>query len=112
MVRALFICSQNRLRSPTAEEIFSRYPGVECQSAGVHQSANVPLDPELIEWAEIIFVMERAHRNKVARKFRKHLNGKRLIVLNIPDEYEFLEPSLVRLLEAKVAPFLVRYAKP
>jgi predicted protein tyrosine phosphatase len=73
---------------------FSRYPGVECQSAGVHQSANVPLDAELIAWAEIIFVMER------------------LIVLNIPDEYEFLEPSLVRLLEAKVAPFLARYAKP
>jgi predicted protein tyrosine phosphatase len=112
MVRALFICSQNRLRSPTAEEVFSRYPGVECQSAGVHQSANVPLDPELIAWAEIIFVMERAHRNKVAKKFRQHLNGKRLIVLNIPDEYEFLEPSLVRLLEAKVAPLLARYAKP
>ncbi len=44
---------------------------------GVHQSANVPLDPELIEWAEIIFVMERAHRLKVSKKFRKHLNGKR-----------------------------------
>jgi predicted protein tyrosine phosphatase len=110
MVRALFICSQNRLRSPTAEEVFSRYPGVECQSAGVHDSANTPLDPELIEWAEIIFVMENAHRNKVAKKFKTHLKGKRLIVLGIPDEYEFMDPTLVRLLQARAGPLLARYA--
>lgn len=106
MVRALFVCSQNRLRSPTAEQVFSQYEGVECESAGVHESADVPLGPELIEWAEIIFVMERAHRNKVTRKFKRHLNGKRIIVLNIPDEYEYMDPSLVRLLELKVPPFL------
>lgn len=110
MVRALFVCSQNRLRSPTAEEVFSKYPGVECQSAGTHESAIVPLDPELLEWAEIVFFMESAHRNRVGRKFKKYLNGKRLIVLDIPDEYEFMEPALVRLLEAKVGPLLARFA--
>jgi len=109
MVRALFVCSQNQLRSPTAEDVFSKYPGVECQSAGTHESADVPLDPELLDWAEIIFVMEKAHRNRVSKKFGKHLKGKRLIVLNIPDEYEFMEPNLVRLLEAKVGPYLARY---
>jgi len=110
MVRALFVCSQNRLRSPTAEEVFSKYPGVECQSAGTDESANVPLDPELLDWAEIIFVMENTHRNRVSKRFKKYLNGKRLIVLNIPDDYEFMEPSLVRMLEAKVGPYLVRHA--
>ena len=110
MVRALFVCTQNRLRSPTAEEVFSRYPGVECASAGVHESANVPLDIELISWAEIIFVMESAHRNKVSKRFRKYLDGKRLVVLNIPDEYEYMDPALVKLLERKVGPLLARYA--
>lgn len=106
MVRALFVCSQNRLRSPTAEQVFSQYDGVECESAGVHQSADVPLGPELIEWAEVIFVMERVHRNKITKQFKRHLNGKRIIVLNIPDEYEYMDASLVRLLELKVSPFL------
>jgi predicted protein tyrosine phosphatase len=110
MVRALFVCSQNRLRSPTAEQVFSQYEGVECESAGVHESANVPLGPELIEWANIIFVMERAHRNKVTKKFKKYLNGKRIIVLNIPDEYEYMDEGLVRLLKARVGPFFGRSA--
>ena len=108
MVRALFVCSQNRLRSPTAEQVFSQYEGIECESAGVHESANVPLGPELIEWADIIFVMERAHRNKLTKKFKKYLNGKRIIVLNIPDEYEYMDEALVRLLKSRVGPFLAR----
>ena len=112
MAHILFVCSQNRLRSPTAEEVFARWPGVECLSAGVHESANVPLDPELIAWADVIFVMENAHRNKIIKKFGKHLNGKRIVVLGIPDEYEFMDPRLVKLLEAKVAPMLARFAPP
>lgn len=105
-MNALFVCSQNRLRSPTAEEIFSSLPGIECESAGTDHSANVPLDPELIEWAEIIFVMERTHRNRITKKFKTFLNGKRIIVLNIPDEYEFMEPALIDQLNKKVMPFL------
>jgi len=106
MIRALFVCSQNRLRSPTAEHVFSQYEGVECESAGVHDSANVPLGPELIEWADVIFVMERAHRHKITTKFKRHLNGKRIIVLGIPDEYEYMDDALIELLERKVPPFL------
>ncbi len=105
-MRVLFICSQNRLRSPTAEQVFSQWPGIECASAGVHSSADVPLDAELIAWADIIFVMEPVHKTKMASKFRKHLNGKRVICLGIPDDYEFMAPALVKLLDAKVAPFL------
>ena len=106
MIHALFVCSQNRLRSPTAEHVFSQYEGVECESAGVHDSANVPLSPELIEWADIIFVMEKAHRNKITKKFKRHLNGKRIVVLGIPDEYEYMDDTLIALLERKVPPFL------
>jgi predicted protein tyrosine phosphatase len=105
MKRVLFICSQNRLRSPTAERVFSNREGFEVASAGLSPEAETPVCSELIEWADIIFVMERAHRNKLMRKFREHVKDKRLICLDIPDEFEFMDPGLIRLLEAKVGPF-------
>ena len=98
----LFICSQNRLRSPTAEQVFADWPGIETASAGLNQGAANPVTPELLEWADVIFVMERAHRAKLSAKFKPHLGNKRVICLDIPDEYEFMEPGLVRLLKAKV----------
>lgn len=106
MKRVLFVCSQNRLRSPTAEQVFSSYPGLECASAGLKHDAENPLTPELIEWAEIIFVMEKAHRTKLSSKFGKHLRNTRVVCLDIPDDYEFIDPALVRLLESKVARYL------
>ncbi|MCC2962869.1 low molecular weight protein tyrosine phosphatase family protein [Massilia sp. IC2-278] len=108
MTRALFICTQNRLRSPTAEQVFATWPGVETDSAGVGNDADVPLSPEQLAWAEIVFVMEKAHRNRLSAKFRRHLNGKRIVCLDIPDDYAYMQPELVRLLEKKVAPFLRR----
>lgn len=102
MKKVLFVCSQNRLRSPTAEQVFSRRPNLEVASAGTNSDADTPLTAELVEWADIIFVMEKAHRNKLQKRFRGVLNSKRVICLDIPDEYEFMEPSLVRLLHAKL----------
>jgi predicted protein tyrosine phosphatase len=109
MHHALFVCSQNRLRSPTAEEIFSKLPGVETQSAGTDEHANVPVNPELIEWADVIYVMETSHRNRISKKFKKHLAGKRIVVLNIPDEFEYMQPELVAVLQRKVGPLLARH---
>ncbi len=106
MKRVLFVCSQNRLRSPTAEQVFASHPGLECASAGTNHDADNPLTPELVEWAEVIFVMEKAHRNKLNAKYRAHLLNKRVICLDIPDEYEYMDPTLVRLLKVKVPRFL------
>ncbi|WP_216361178.1 hypothetical protein [Caulobacter mirabilis] len=53
----------------------------------------------------IIFVMERSHRNKLQKRFKPYLKRARVIVLGIPDDYDFMEPQLVRILEAKVPPF-------
>ena len=99
----LFICSQNRLRSPTAEQVFADRPGIETSSAGLNHDAENPLTPELLQWADTIFVMERAHRSRLSSRFKPHLAGKRMICLEIPDEYDFMDPDLVRLLEAKVS---------
>jgi len=106
MKRALFLCTQNRLRSPTAEHVFSTWPGVETDSAGLGADATIPLSPEQIEWANIIFVMEKTHKSKLSSRFKRHLNGKRVICLDIPDEYEYMQPELIKLLELKAGRFL------
>ena len=106
MQRALFICTQNRLRSPTAEQVFASWPDVESDSAGLGNDAEVPLSTEQLDWANIIFVMEKTHRNRLGQKFRAHLNGKRVICLDIPDDYDYMQPELVKLLEAKAGKFL------
>jgi predicted protein tyrosine phosphatase len=106
MKHVLFICSQNRLRSPTAEQIFSGHPGIEVASAGTNNDAQNPLTNELVRRADIIFVMERGHRNKLQRKFRADLKAARVICLDIPDEYEFMDEALITLLKAKVLRFL------
>lgn len=106
MTNALFICSQNKLRSPTAEAVFAKWPGVETDSAGTNNDAETPLTPEQIGWADIIFVMENTHRTKLQKHFRKYLNGKRVVCLDIADDYTYMQEELVRLLEAKVGTFL------
>lgn len=110
MTNVLFVCSANRLRSPTAEQVFSTWPSVETDSAGISAGATVLLSSEQVDWADIIFVMERSHRNKLARRFRAHLNGKRVVCLDIPDDYEFMDPVLVAMLESRVGRFLPQAA--
>lgn len=105
-VRLLFICSQNRLRSPTAEQVFADRPGVETASAGTNRGADNPLSAELVEWADVIFVMEKRHQRKLSDIFRLQLRDKRVVCLGIPDDYEFMQPELVELLEARVEKYL------
>jgi len=104
--KILFVCSQNKWRSPTAEYIFSENSGLECLSAGLNHDAENPLTPELVRWAEIIFVMERKHKEKLAAHYQAQLLNKRVICLNIPDKYKFMQPELIKLLKSKVSRFL------
>lgn len=98
----LFVCSENRLRSPTGEEVFSAYDGVNAIGCGTNSDAQTTVSGDLIEWADIIFVMERSHKNKVSKKFKELLRNKKLVCLDIPDEYERMDPILVQLLENRV----------
>lgn len=103
MKTILFICSQNRLRSPTAEQVFADYPELEVSSAGTNNDAENPLTAELVSWADIIVVMEKQHRAKVQRRFRAAMRGQRVICLDIPDDYAFMQPELVALLKVRMA---------
>ncbi|KVT79638.1 low molecular weight protein tyrosine phosphatase family protein [Burkholderia territorii] len=106
MTRALFICSRNRLRSPTAEAVFSAWPGVEADSAGLAPDANTRLSAEQLEWAEIVFVMERAHKAKLLARYSTRLKHKKIVCLDIPDRYAYMQPELIALLERKAGPWL------
>ena len=86
--------------------MFASWPGVETASAGLAPDAEESCSAELVEWADIIFVMERAHRAKLQRRFKPHLKRARVICLDIPDDYGFMQPELVALLEKKVGAFL------
>ncbi|KIU49390.1 MULTISPECIES: low molecular weight protein tyrosine phosphatase family protein [Pseudomonas] len=105
-LHVLFVCTQNRLRSPTAEQVFADWPGVETASAGVGNDADVPVGNELLAWADLVIVMEQAHRKKLSARFRSVLGDKRIVCLGIPDDYGFMAPELVELLKARVPQFL------
>lgn len=106
MKKFLFICSQNKLRSPTAEAVFCDYPTIEADSAGVNDCAEIPVTPEHLEWADLIFVMEKVHRTRLTNKFNKYLKGKQIVVLNIPDNFEYMDEELVKILKRKCSMYL------
>lgn len=104
----LFICSQNRLRSPTAEHHFSLREGMETASAGTNRSAEVPLSAELVEWADFIFCMERLHVERLRQRFSRHIGSRRVVCLDVPDRYGYMDQDLIEVLERKVSPHLRR----
>jgi predicted protein tyrosine phosphatase len=104
--RILFVCSRNRLRSPTAEQLFATWPSLETDSAGLADDAQVPLSAEQLAWADLIVVMEASHRRRLRTRHRARLKGKRVVCLDIPDHYDFMQPELVALLLKKAGPLL------
>ncbi len=102
MIKVLFLCSKNKLRSPTAESIFSNIDGWEVYSAGISNDAEVHVSLEDIEWADYIFVMEKTHRKKLSRKFGGIINSQSIISLDIPDNYDYMDKELIKILKERV----------
>ena len=102
----LFICSRNKWRSATAEEVWKNKHGYSVRSAGTSPNAKRIVGPEDIRWSDIIFVMEKKHKNRLVSKFTRLLDHKPVHVLDIPDEYKYMDPELMEDLEAKVEAIL------
>ncbi|PHR97432.1 MAG: phosphotyrosine protein phosphatase [Oceanobacter sp.] len=100
-VKLLFVCSRNRLRSPTAEAVLNQVDGVTAISAGINHDAETPLSGDLIEWADRIYVMETAHKKKINRQFSAMLEDKPVRNLAIPDNYQFMDEDLVARIQAR-----------
>jgi predicted protein tyrosine phosphatase len=102
----LFVCSRNQWRSPTAEAIYKNSQEHQVQSAGTEPSARIKITEKLINWADVIFVMEKKHRERIEQRFSSIVDEKELIVLDIPDEYQFMDEELVDLIKISVSPYL------
>jgi predicted protein tyrosine phosphatase len=104
--RVLFLCRHNRMRSPTAERIFCKRPDLDVRSAGTAPDALARVNKQMLEWADLIFIMDGQQRRALDRSFPGHPALDRLICLDIPDEFTFLQAELVDLLNVRVAPHL------
>lgn len=105
-MRLLFVCTSNRLRSPTAETLFGNDTRYETRSAGTDENATRVISGEDIGWADLIFVMEAVHKKRLTKRFKDRLDRSKLITLGIPDEYERDQPELIELLKMRVEPWL------
>jgi len=106
MKNLLFICSRNQWRSPTGEKIYSRDNRVNARSAGTSPRARKTVNTKDIEWAELIFVMEYKHKDRLKAEFNRLLQYKKIIVLDIPDDYQYMDEELVGLLRESVEVYL------
>ena len=104
--KLLFICSQNRLRSLTAETMYQDFPGYAVKSVGTEPSARIRVNQGHIGWADIIFVMEKKHGRILREKFGEALDGKNVICLRIPDDYRYMEPALLDELKAALSGYV------
>ena len=105
-LNVLFICSRNRWRSPTAEKVWRSHPSLSVRSAGTSPNARRHVSPEDISWAEVIFVMEEKHKSRLVAEYARLLEHKPLHVLDIPDEYKYMDPALVEELQHSVGAIL------
>lgn len=104
--RVLFLCSRHRLRSPTAAAVFAAWVHLDVDSAGLADDAETLLAADQLDWADLIVVMEASHRRRLQSRYAKQLRGKRVVCLDIPDRYDFMQPELVELLLKKAGPLL------
>ena len=103
--RVLFVCRLNRHRSATAERIFCKRNDLDVRSAGTEEDALVRVNARM-DWADVIFAMDPMQVEALRRMFPAHPALERVICLDIPDEFVFLQPALVEMLQQKLAQHL------
>ncbi|MEP6729073.1 MAG: protein tyrosine phosphatase [bacterium] len=103
-MKVLFVCSQNRLRSLTAETVFDGEGGHQVRSAGTEEGARIRVTAGHLGWADLIFVMEKRHVERLQRKFREEISAKQVVCLHIPDDYEYMDEELIHRLRGGVEP--------
>ncbi len=104
--KILFVCSQNKWRSLTAEKIYEGFPGYQVRSAGTDPGARVRVTAGQLGWADQIFVMEKKHAQILKSKYADALAGKNMICLHIPDEYHYMDSELVDILKARLSEYI------
>lgn len=105
-LKILFICSQNRWRSLTAERMYDGFHGYHVRSAGTEQNARICVNEGHVGWADVIFTMEKRHNERLRNKFPAALKGKKLVCLHIDDDYQFMNSNLQDVLRERLRPHI------
>lgn len=90
----------------TAETIFQNHPIHQVKSAGTSAAARIKVNSKMIVWADLIFVMEKRHQQILNENFRDDLNSKQLVVLDILDDYQYMDEELILEIGTKVSGYL------
>ena len=102
----LFVCSRNQWRSPTAASLFKNSQLYVAKSAGTSDKARIKLTANLINWADQIFVMEKRHAAIIQQKYPDSIVGRSIVTLQISDDYQYMDPELIEILESRLAEYL------
>jgi predicted protein tyrosine phosphatase len=105
-IHLLFVCSRNQWRSPTAEQVWRKHPRVQARSAGTSPNARHAVSADDVAWADVIFAMEEKHKSRLLAEHRRLIGSKPVHVLDIPDEYRYMDAALVQQIKASVAAVL------
>ena len=110
-LRVLFVCSMNQWRSPTAEKIYADRPLVIARSCGTNKGARKKVSKGDLQWADLVLVMEQKHRQRLLAEYPGETRFKELHVLDIPDNYRFMDPELIEEITAVVEPILAQNSR-
>ncbi|MEC7119812.1 MAG: protein tyrosine phosphatase [Pseudomonadota bacterium] len=105
-MNVLFVCSRNQWRSPTAEQVFRRGYGINVRSAGTASSAKQVISAQDLTWADLVCVMEDKHKQRICAAFPRLVQFKKIVVLDIPDDYPYMDMELIELLQQSVQPLI------
>lgn len=106
-MKLLFLCSRNHWRSPTAEAIYQNDPRVQVRSAGVSAAARTRVSEKALRWADVVCVMEHWQKKRLREDFPEVVGDLQIEVLDIPDDYEFMDPALIELIRERVEPLIM-----
>jgi predicted protein tyrosine phosphatase len=102
----LFVCSRNQWRSPTAERLWRSHPALQVRSGGTSSSARHVVTEDDVHWADVVCVMEEKHARRLRGMFGALLEHTPMHVLDVPDEYRYMDPELVAHLQDLVPTLL------
>lgn len=105
-MKILFVCSRNKWRSATAETIYKNHSEHQVRSAGTEPSARIKLNAKHVIWADLIFVMEKKHKRRIEEKFSEEIVDKKIVIMDIPDEYQYMDKELIEELNLKTHDYL------
>ncbi len=108
-INVLFVCSMNKWRSPTAEKIYRKKALLNTRSAGTSSKARHHVSHNDIKWADVVIVMESKHKQRLLADHPEAMKYRDVHVLDIEDNYKFMDPELIDELRTAIDPILQDY---